>query len=92
MPRESSPRIERAQRLQNLVTSPGWDDLRAIAMERIADDATGKLISILDSRPDTLTGKTAVRLASRRKAILDLFGEIEDEIRVNLTEKESQRS
>lgn len=83
-----SDNVEIARRISNTINTLGWQDIRNLAMSEIADEAMEKLVKILSSRPDTLTGKTAVSLAARRKAILDLFDLIEDKVRIYLPENQ----
>ena len=76
--------LARANRIKDTMTSPGWlFDIEPIIQELAKDDLE-KLVSMIDSRPDELTGKKAIRLASHRRGLLDLLERLDDEVRINL--------
>ncbi len=74
----------RAIRIKDTMSSPGWVfDVEPILRE-LAQDDLEKLVTMIDSRPDELTGKKAIRLASHRRGLLDLLEKLNDEVRINL--------
>lgn len=75
-----SAEMERAQRIKETMGTSGWRDILAILDEQIADPKD-RLYAIMSSRPDTLTGKAAIRLASRSKALIDFRESIEDALK-----------
>jgi hypothetical protein len=77
-----SDQKDRAQRLKSLMLQPGWADLIKSKDEEVAKN-TDALLSMMDSKPETLTGKTAIRYASKRKALISFFEDLSDEVRIN---------
>lgn len=74
---------DRAIRINNTLSTAGWKDIEEIAKGKILD-AQATLVGMMDSKPDSLTGKTAIRLAARQRALKDFLEEIYDEVRINL--------
>lgn len=62
--------MQQAQAIKSILQSGAAHHLWAMLDEMVADD-TNNLIGIIAKRPDTLTGKTAIRLASRAQALKD---------------------
>jgi hypothetical protein len=61
---------------------PGWGDLSKSLSDSV-NDYTDKLLDLMDNKPDTLTGKTAIKYAARRKALITFFEDLRDEVRIN---------
>lgn len=72
---------EAAQRIRETMQTAGWADIMGILTE-ISGDARGQLIGIIARKPDTLTGKTAIRLASRSAALTDFREEVEGALKL----------
>lgn len=70
---------EKQQQISNAWNSPGGLYIRAVLDGHI-EDAQERLINLMDE-PDKLTGKGAIRLAARRKALIDFRDTILDEIK-----------
>jgi len=68
---------EAAQRIQAVLSMPGWVDIKQMFDEAILEPRE-KLAHIMASEPDKLTGKTAIKYAVRARAISDLLEDIED--------------
>ncbi len=62
--------MEQAIAIKNLLGNEAINALWEI-LEEMAQDHTNELLSIIAKRPDTLTGKTAVKLAARAQALRD---------------------
>ena len=71
----------RARRIAHLSQCEGFQDLMSDLTERIAE-AKEELFQIMSSKPDILTGKTALRLAARAKALEEFRENILDEIKL----------
>lgn len=69
---------EKQAQITQTWNSPGGLYIRATLDGHIAD-AQERLIKLMDE-PDKLTGKAAIRLAARRKALIDFRDTILDEI------------
>ena len=69
--------LERAQRIRETLGTAGWRDISAMLAEQEAEPRE-ELYAIIGRRPDTLTGKSAVRLAARSAALKDFRESIED--------------
>lgn len=74
-------RIDRAARIQATVNTPGWSDISDLVNELIRG-AKDEVFQILKSRPESMTGRTAIRMSSRAGALEDLLESIEDEIKI----------
>lgn len=74
-------REARARRLASLREHPGWADVAAIAGAYIKDLREG-LEEIMVSKPDTLTGKTAIAKANRARGAQDILDLVDDEIKI----------
>jgi len=66
---------EAADRIRYVLQSSGWQDIQKLIDDGISE-RTEALLELMDSRPDSLTGKTAIKLAAGRKALKDLKEEI----------------
>ena len=74
-------RLDRAARIQTTVNTPGWVDISALAVELISA-AKDEAYQILKSRPESMTGRTAIRLSSRAGALEDFLESVADEIKI----------
>lgn len=84
-----SQQVDRAKRLSALMSMPGWKDIVDMIDEQ-AQDCAEELLTIMSRKPDTLTGKTAIKLASRRSSLLDFKESVEDEVKVLLPREDSK--
>ena len=82
---------DEAKRIQETICTPGWSDVLKIIEEMIVLPGD-KLLHIMGSDPEKLTGKTAIKYASRRKAMLDFKEEVYEALKIcsqsNGTERE----
>lgn len=82
---------DEAKRIQETICTPGWSDILKILEARIVEPQD-KLLHMMGRDPDKLTGKTAIKYASRRKELLDLKEEIYEALTIcsqsNGTERE----
>lgn len=60
----------KAKRIEETTTTPGWGDIMAI-LDEMVSESQRKVMHLITSDPDKLTGKTAIRHASRSKALTD---------------------
>lgn len=74
-------RTDRAARIQATINTPGWSDIASLVNELIRG-AKDEAFQILKSRPESMTGRTAIRLSSRAGALEDLLESIEDEVKI----------
>ena len=58
----------RASRLRHLMNTEGWGDIASMLEEQISE-AKDAIYNIMTSNPDTLTGKKAIGLANRARAL-----------------------
>lgn len=72
----------RAERLKNLMLQPGWADVILLKIDKTGE-YEDELLHMMDSKQDALTGKKAVSLASKRKALNDFFGDLDDDVTSN---------
>lgn len=61
--------------------TPGWVDILSM-LEEQAREPEAELYEIMAHKPDTLTGKTALKYAIRAKALREFKASVEDEIRI----------
>ena len=66
-----------ALRLRDTMNSAGWPDMVTLLDGMISYEQEA-VMDAMASRPDTLTGKAAIRHASRAKALKDFKQEILD--------------
>lgn len=71
---------DRCERLKVLVSMPGWLDLISIADE-MSKEHRDYLEHLMVSKPNDLTGKTAIARANRARGIKDLMDAVQSEIR-----------
>lgn len=76
-----SPQIERAHRLKEMMHTPGWRDVVTMLNDE-AKGAESELVEIMATRPDALTGKSALKYAIRARALRDFMEMITDEVRL----------
>jgi hypothetical protein len=69
---------EKQAQLSQTWNSPGGLYIRSVLDGHI-EDAQERLIALMDE-PDKLTGKAAIRLAARRKALMDFRATILEEL------------
>jgi len=73
--------IERAMRIQATINTPGWADIAAL-LDSQAQESREEVFHIMSASPEKLTGKAAIRLASRARALMDFKESISDELKV----------
>ena len=73
--------IERASEIAHTLQTPGMAHIWAL-LEAQRQDALEALEHIMDAKPEQLTGKTAVKLAARRKALANFRESVEDEVKI----------
>ena len=73
----SNSERERAQRIRDTLGTAGWRDISTMLAEQETEPPE-ELYAIIGRRTDTLTGKSAVRLAARSAALKDFRESIED--------------
>lgn len=72
---------ETAERLRYVLQSPGWADIEQMIDEEIKENRD-ELLHIMAKKPDSLTGKTALKYAIRASALEDLKEQILDSQKV----------
>lgn len=72
--------MDRARRIQETMDTPGWVDIAAMLDEQ-AREPKDELYEIMAKKPDTLTGKAALKYAIRAKALCDFKESLQDEVR-----------
>ncbi len=72
---------DRAKRIADTLSTPGWQDIEAIR-SGMAEEYRQDLYHMISTTPDKLTGKAAVRLASKAKALEEFRESVEDELKV----------
>lgn len=72
-----SEATDRAQRIRETMGTAGWREILAILDERIREPKD-RLYAIMGRKPEDLTGKTALKLAIRAKALEDFKEEVLD--------------
>jgi len=73
--------LDRARRIQATLSTPGWLDILTLLDEMCAE-AQGEVLHMMSVTPDKLTGKGAIRLASRARALRDFKDLVIDELKV----------
>jgi hypothetical protein len=81
--------IDRARRIAATMSSDGWGDVVEM-LNTQAQESADTLLDLMGRKPDTLTGKTAIKLASRRAALLDFMESLTDEVKLLASQKESK--
>lgn len=76
-----SEQTDRAQEIQHTLSTAGWRHIEAIRSS-LSNDAREELFELMARKPDTLTGKVALKLAIRSKALSDLKEAIEAELTI----------
>lgn len=71
---------ERAQRIREFLGSQVGHEIMAI-LDEMAREPKDELWEIMAKKPDTLTGKTALKYAIRSKALTDFKEALADEAR-----------
>lgn len=61
--------------------TPGWRDIAAI-LEAEAKEPEDELYEIMAKKPDSLTGKTALKYAIKAKALRDFMEILQDEVKL----------
>lgn len=74
-------------RIWDTLQTSGWQDIRGIVMGMIAEEQDA-LLHAMGRKPDTLTGKVAIKHAARRLALMDFLETLDDKMRL----LESKRS
>jgi len=72
--------VEKAQAVAAVLQSPGWAVIVEM-LEQMRDAEFDRLEGMMN-RPETLTGKAAIRSAARRRALKDFREEVEDAIKI----------
>ena len=70
-----------AKRLMALVESPGWPVLK-MHLDSEVDAGRDYILSLMNSKPESLTGRTALRHGMRVKAYTDLGEWIESQVQL----------
>lgn len=78
----SHEQIAASKRIAEAITHPGWGDIVKI-LDEMRLESQAKLQHLMDSDPDKLTGKTALRHASRAKALKDFSEAVYDASRIS---------
>ena len=73
--------FEEAVQIQATMETPGWAHIMAMLDEQ-ATEPKDELYEIMSRKPDTLTGKSAIRLASRCAALKDFKESIFDKLKI----------
>jgi hypothetical protein len=73
---------QRSERIYSLSLCEGFPELIEMLKEQISEPKD-RLYSIMSSKPDTLTGKSAIKLAATAKALERFKESLEDEIRIS---------
>ena len=60
-----------AKRIAETITTPGWGDIVKI-LDTMASESQTKVLHMMSVDPEKLTGKVAIRYASRARALHDL--------------------
>lgn len=76
-----SAQLERAQRLQEMMHTAGWLDLVSM-LNAQAKEPEDELYEIMSKKPDSLTGKTALKYAIRARALRDFMESLMDEVKL----------
>lgn len=76
-----SDQINRARRIDETMRTPGWRDIAAM-LNAQAKEPEDELYEIMSKKPDSLTGKTALKYAIRARALRDFMESLQDEIKL----------
>lgn len=76
-----SEQLDRARRLQEMMRTPGWLDLVAM-LNAQAKEPEDELYEIMAKKPDSLTGKTALKYAIKARSLRDFMESLQDEIKL----------
>lgn len=79
---DSQARRERAIRLKEMMSMPGWLDVQAMVREHISTNQD-YVTDLMVNDPVKLTGKTAISKANRARGVRDLFEDIEAEAKIS---------
>ncbi len=74
---------ERSEQLAAAMEHPGWSVAMSMLQEQ-ATEAKEELWALMASKPDELTGKKALKLAIRAKALFDFRESLIDEVKILL--------
>lgn len=69
--------IERAERIKDTVSTPGWGDILAILHDQI-NESQEQFFHIMVTKPESATGKTGIKYSSRAKALMDFRDEVQE--------------
>ena len=72
--------MSRAERIRDTMHTPGWQDIAAMLNEQ-AQEPQDELWEIMAKRPDTLTGRTALKFAIKSKALREFYESLQDELK-----------
>ncbi len=72
---------DRAQRIQHTLNTPGWVDICDLIDNGILE-AQNQIFDLMLRTPDKLTGKAAIKIAAKARALKDLREDIEDSIKI----------
>lgn len=81
--------IDRARRIAATMSSDGWGDVVEM-LHAQAQESADTLLDLMGRKPDTLTGKTAIKLASRRAALLDFMESLTDEVKLLASQRDAK--
>lgn len=73
--------INRAVRIQATINTPGWRDIVTIIDASILE-AQEEVLGLMLRTPEKLTGKAAIRIAAKARALKDFMETIEDEVKI----------
>ena len=79
---ENQARRERALRLKELASMPGWKDVLDMANDHISSNQE-YVNDLMVNNPVLLTGKTAIAKANRARGVRDLIEDIEAEAKIS---------
>lgn len=79
--------VEAAAEIQSTLNSPGWRHIEAMLDEQ-AQEPKDELYEIMSRKPDTLTGKGAIRLASRASALKDFKESVYSRLKILIPTRE----
>ncbi len=71
--------MESARRIQETMHTPGWKDIASM-LNAQAKEPEDELYEIMAKKPDTLTGKAALKYAIRARALRDFMESLQDEV------------
>jgi len=79
---------QEAAEIQATLQTPGWQHIEAMLIEQ-ASEPKDELWEIMSRKPDTLTGKSAIRLASRSAALNDFKESVYDRLKILVPTRKS---